>query len=68
MVDPYSSGAVGGQRAQSLSEDAGAFAAGVGNSDFQDPRAHTSPGSLKNVDRDLRVRLLKRSQRSSASF
>ena len=62
LVDLYGSGAVTGERAQTLLEDAGALAQEAGTDDFQDLRAHTSAGSMKNIDRDLRVRLLKRSR------
>ena len=62
LVDLYGAGIVSGERAQSLLEDAGSFAQAVGHAEFQDLRAHTSPGSVKNIDRDLRVRLLKRSR------
>ena len=62
LVDLYGSGQVPGERAQSLLEDAGAFAREVGRPDMQDLRRHRSPGSVGNVARDLRQRLLKRSQ------
>ena len=62
LVDLYASGGIPGERAQSLLEDAGAFADELGAADMQDLRAHGGPGSSKNVDRDLRTRLLKRSQ------
>ena len=62
LTDLFSSGAVGGERAQSLLEDAGAFAREVGRPDMQDLRAHRSAGSSRNVARDLGTRLLRRSQ------
>ena len=42
LIDLYGSGTVTGERAQSLLEDAGAFAQEVGHDDFQDLRAHLS--------------------------
>ena len=62
LVDLYASGDIPGERAQSLLEDAGAFASEMGRPEMQDLRAHEGAGSSKNVDRDLRVRLLKRSR------
>ena len=62
LTDLFNSGAVGGERAQSLLEDAGAFAREVGRPDMQDLRAHRSTGSSRNIARDLRTRLLRRSQ------
>ena len=62
VVDLYASGGIPGGRAQSILEDAGAFAAEMGRHEMQDLRAHKGPGSSKNVDRDLRVKLLKRSR------
>ena len=62
VVDLYAIGSIPGERAQSLLEDAGAFAAEMGRPEMQDLRAHQGSGSSKNVDRDLRVRLLKRSR------
>ena len=62
VVELYASGGIPGGRAQSILEDAGAFAAEMGRHEMQDLRAHKGPGSSKNVDRDLRVKLLKRSR------
>ena len=62
LVDLYGSGAFPGNRTQSLLDDAGAFATEVGRPDMQELRAHKSCGSVRNVARDLRVRLLKRSR------
>ena len=62
LVDLYSSGSIPGDRAQSLLNDAGAFAAEAGRPDLQELRGAPGQGSSKNVDRDLRARLLKRSR------
>ena len=62
LVDFYAGGQVPGDRAQSLLEDAGAFAEECGRHELQDVRAHRFPGSARNINRDLRRRLLKKSQ------
>ena len=60
-MDLYAGGEVAGDRAQSLLEDAGAFAQECGRHELQDLRAHGSAGSSRNMSRDLRRRLLKTS-------
>ena len=62
LVDLYASGEVAGERAQSLLDDAGDFARSVGSGEMQELRGRRTTGSAKNKDRDLRRRLLKRSQ------
>ena len=62
LVDLYASGSIPGDRAQSLLDDAGAFADELGHHEMQDLRAPTGQGSVKNRDRDLRAKLLRRSQ------
>ena len=53
LVDLYAGGDIPGDRAQSLLEDAGAFAEELGRHELQDLRAHKWPGSARNVNRDL---------------
>ena len=60
-MDLYAGGDIPGDRAQSLLEDAGAFAEECGRHELQDLRAHQSAGSSRNINRDLRKKLLKRS-------
>ena len=62
LVDLYAGGEIPGDRAQSLLEDAGAFAEECGRHELQDLRAHRFPGSARNINRDLRRRILSRSQ------
>ena len=62
IAELFSSGAVPGDRAQSLLDDASAFAREVHRPDMQELRGRTSPGSVRNKARDLRTRLLQRSQ------
>ena len=61
LANLYASGEVAGERAQSLLEDAGAFAQQCGRHELQDLRANRSAGSSKNINRDLRRRLLRNS-------
>ena len=58
IADLYSSGEIAGDRAQSLFDDAGEFANELGSAEMQDMR---SSGTSKNQNRDLRRRLLRRS-------
>ena len=62
LVDLFSSGSVPGERAQSLLDDASAFARSVDRPEMQEFRGQGSPGSIRNKARDLRLRLLQRSR------
>ena len=62
LVDLYASGDVPGDRAQSLIDDASAFARSVGSDEMQNLRSSQSTGAEKNKARDLRRRLLKTSR------
>ena len=61
LVDLYASGEVSGDRAQSLFDDAADFSRAMGSDEFQELRGGAGPGSAKNKERDLRRKLLKRS-------
>ena len=61
IIDLYGTGDVSAERAQDLLEDAGAFGEEVGRDDFQNVRRRNAPGSARNIARDLRKRLLKKS-------
>ena len=62
ITDLFGSGELPADRTQELLNDAGAFASEAGMSDFQDVRSSNLPGSAKNASRDLRRKLLRRSQ------
>ena len=62
LVDLYASGDIPGDRAQSLLQDAGDFARSLGSDEFADLRGSQAAGALRNQERDLRRRLLKRSK------
>ena len=62
IADLYTSGDIAGDRAQSLFEDAGDFADSLGSHEMQDLRGGRFAGSVKNQNRDLRRKLLRRSR------
>ena len=62
LVDLCASGDIPGDRAQPLLQDAGDFVRSLGSDEFADLRRSQAAGALRNQERDLRRRLLKRSK------
>ena len=60
ILDLYGSGEASAERTQELLDDAAAFAFEAGRDDMQDLRSTASAGNVRNVSRDLRKRLLKK--------
>ena len=61
-MDLYGTGAVPADAVQGLLDDAGAYADEGGRDDFQDLRASVYEGGQRNAARDLRRKLMRRSQ------
>ena len=62
LVDLYGTGAVPADTVQELFDDAGAYADEGGRDDFQDLRGSAYEGGQRNAARDLRRKLMRRSQ------
>ena len=62
LLDLYGSCEASAEQTQELIEDAGAFAQDMGRDDMQDLWRRQTAGNARNVARDLRRRLLRRSQ------